>query len=85
MIAEQIINLILALAENLYNLIVQLVPQAQVADKLVMFTTKILEISTQGPNFVRFMVGDYSVALIEIALMMLLYKYTLFPIIQFLR
>lgn len=85
MIAEQIINIVFTIAKTIFKLILNLNPQIDLSVKLYEYTIEILKICTQGANFVKFMIGDLTIPLIEITIMLLIYKYTLFPIIQFIR
>ena len=85
MIANQLIDLFFGLITTLWDFLASFLPEIQLTDKLIEYTLKILEICTQGANFVRFMIGDLALPIIEVTISLLLYKYTLFPIIQFIR
>lgn len=85
MIANQLIDLFFGIITTLWDFLASFLPQIQITDRLIEYTLKILEICTQGANFVKFMIGDLAIPIIEIVIMLLLYKYTLFPIIQFIR
>lgn len=85
MIANQIIDLFFGLITTLWDFLASYIPQIAIADKMIEYTLKILEICTQGANFVKFMIGDLAIPIIEITILLLIYKYTLFPIVQFIR
>lgn len=85
MIANQLIDLFFGLITTLWDFLASFLPQIQLTDKLIEYTLRILEICTQGANFVKFMVGDLAIPIIEVIITLLIYKYTLFPIIQFIR
>lgn len=85
MIAEQLLNLLFAIVQGVFTLATNAIPQVDLAEKLLEYTLEILNICTQGANFVRFMIGDLAIPLIEVTIMLIIYKYTLFPIIQFIR
>lgn len=60
-------------------------PQFDIASYMITYTTKIISICTQANNFLHFMLGDFVVVLVPIAIAILGFKYAIYPIITFIR
>lgn len=85
MILNIFISLILMVLNPILGLITSVIPTIDLLETLITTTETILNISQQGMNFVHFIVGDSIVIILPATLLMLTYKYLIFPIIDFAR
>lgn len=85
MILETIINIVVEILKAIINIIMAIFPQINLTTYMVEYTTKIISICTQANNFIHFLLGDFVVVLVPLTLSLLLYKYTVYPIIVLIR
>lgn len=85
MITETIINFFTFIAQGIINMITEVIPTVDLAVNMAYFTGKIITICTQARNFLYFLLGDFMTVLILPTIVLLVYKYTAYPILVFIR
>lgn len=85
MILEFVINLLTTLGQIIFHIAKAAIPTFNIASHMATYTARIISICTQANNFLHFMLGDFVVLLAAFSIALLVFKYTIYPIITFIR
>lgn len=87
MILEFIIDLLTTIGQIIIKIVNVAVPKStlELGTTMAIYTTRIISICTQANNFLHFMLGDFVVVLATFSITLLVFKYTIYPIISFIR
>jgi len=85
MLLEFVIDLLTTIGQVIIRIVNVAMPQINLATTMATYTTRIISICTQANNFLHFMLGDFVVVLATFSISLLIFKYTIYPIIVFIR
>ena len=85
MILETFINILIGIIKVIFGIVRAVISPIEAPIQLLVMLAKIISICTQANNFIHFIVGDFVVVLVPLTIALLGIKYTIYPVVQFMR